>query len=182
MVEGSIFQWPRCQLWKQQSWRWTTQETPGIENILAWISDKPARGQAFLGLVLTSAEGLIKEVMVVSSWGCRGHGMQGSKRETPDPKIWKSELPGIYRVSGWDHLGNSLRAEELIRAGNSLKTTFLRAQELFIPVCRKLSMPGWKLAWLSKDFLLELRIEEEMYTLWKQGRVTWEELLLHDQK
>lgn len=73
------------------------------DNSLVQVSAKPARGEAFLGLALTSAEELIKGVMVGSSRGCSGHTLAefrisriaSRQRETLDPKIWKSELPDI---------------------------------------------------------------------------------------
>lgn len=77
-------------MWKTTSWS-------------SQVSAKPARGEAFLGLALTSAEELIKGVVVGSSRGCSGHTLAEFRisrivswqRETLDPKIWKSELPDI---------------------------------------------------------------------------------------
>lgn len=42
-------------------------------------------------------------------------------------------------------------------------------------MCKKLNKAGWKLAWLSKDLLLNLRSKGEMRNQWKQGYVNWEE-------
>ncbi|KFR04113.1 hypothetical protein Y956_00814, partial [Nipponia nippon] len=53
------------------------------------------------------------------------------------------------------------------------KDTFLRAQELSIPLCKKSGRARRKPVWLSKDLLLNLRCKKEVHSQWKQG--TWGE-------
>lgn len=60
---------------------------------------------------------------------------------------WETVLKGRHADQSW----------QLFRA------TFLTVQELSIPVCRKLSKAGQKLAGLSKDLLLKLTSKKEMH-------------------
>ena len=55
------------------------------------------------------------------------------------------------------------------------KDAFLRAQELSVPLNKKASRGGRKLAWLIKELLGILRVKKGACKLWKQGCVTWEE-------
>ena len=52
------------------------------------------------------------------------------------------------------------------------KDTFLRVQELCIPMCKSSSR---KSTWLSTDLLVKLRCKKEMHRQWKQGHVAWVE-------
>ncbi|KFZ68503.1 hypothetical protein N338_08076, partial [Podiceps cristatus] len=55
------------------------------------------------------------------------------------------------------------------------KDAFLRAQELSVPLNKKVGRRGRKPAWLGKDLLAKLREKKGKYKLWKQGSVAWKE-------
>ncbi|KFZ51573.1 hypothetical protein N338_04103, partial [Podiceps cristatus] len=55
------------------------------------------------------------------------------------------------------------------------KDAFLRAQELSVPLKKKVGRRGRKPAWLGKDLLAKLREKKGKYKLWKQGSVAWKE-------
>lgn len=54
------------------------------------------------------------------------------------------------------------------------KDAFLGVQELSIPQNKKSDRQGRKPAWLSKDLLVKVRENKEMYRQWKQEHVAWE--------
>ena len=53
------------------------------------------------------------------------------------------------------------------------KDIFLRAHELFLPICKKSDKEGKRLAWLSKDLLVKIKCKREMHRQWKHilGRI-----------
>ncbi|KAK4828074.1 hypothetical protein QYF61_023134 [Mycteria americana] len=57
----------------------------------------------------------------------------------------------------------------------SLGVFKVRVQEQAIPECQKSSKRDRRLAWLSRDLLLELRQKRKVYGHQKQGQVTWED-------
>lgn len=68
----------------------------------------------------------------------------------------------------------SLKIKTMRRASSSFKDAFLRAEELSVPLNKKVGRAERKLAWLSKDLLGKLKAKKGIYKLWKQGSVTWE--------
>ncbi|KFZ66869.1 hypothetical protein N338_11098, partial [Podiceps cristatus] len=55
------------------------------------------------------------------------------------------------------------------------KDAFLRAQELSVPLKKKVGRRGRKPAWLGKDLLAKLREKKVKYKVWKQGCLAWKE-------
>ena len=55
------------------------------------------------------------------------------------------------------------------------KDALLKAQEVSIPLNKKVGRQDRIPAWLSKNLLGTLRAKKGAYKLWKQGHVTWEE-------
>jgi len=68
-----------------------------------------------------------------------------------------------------------LRDKDIEEIWLLFKDAFLRAQELSVPLNKKVCRGGRKPAWLSKNLLGKLRAKKGTYRLWKQGCVTWEE-------
>ena len=71
----------------------------------------------------------------------------------------------------WDAI---LRHKDVEESWLLFKDAFLRAQELSVPLNKKVGRAERKLAWLSKDLLGKLKAKKGIYKLWKQGSVTWE--------
>ena len=132
------------------------------------------------GKLLTNAEEIIKSVKVGGSLGCSDHalvefvilrnvGLAKSGVRTlnfgrANFKLFKELLAKIP----WDAV---LKDKDVEESWLLFKDAFLRAQELSIPLNKKVSRGGRKLAWL----LGILTAKEGAYKLWKQGHVTWEE-------
>ena len=55
------------------------------------------------------------------------------------------------------------------------KRGVLKAQEQAVPVCRKTSRRGRRLAWLNRDLWLDLKNKRRIYCLWKRGQVSHED-------
>ena len=73
------------------------------------------------------------------------------------------------------HRKKSLETKGVEQSWLLFKDALLKAQELSIPLNRKVGRRDRKPAWLGKDLLGTLRAKKGAYKLWKQGRVTWEE-------
>ena len=68
-----------------------------------------------------------------------------------------------------------LNDKEAEQSWQIFKETFLRAQELSIPRCRKSVKEYKELAQLNWDLMVKLQSKRKMHRLWKQGQVMWEE-------
>ncbi|KAK4831739.1 hypothetical protein QYF61_018869 [Mycteria americana] len=51
----------------------------------------------------------------------------------------------------------------------------IKVQEQAVPMCRKTSLWGRRLAWLNRELWLELRKKRRVYDLWKKGQATQED-------
>ncbi|XP_068520926.1 uncharacterized protein [Anas acuta] len=154
------------------------------DNFLVQVLDKRTRREAFLDLVLTSVDDLIKEVKIGGSLGCSDHGLvefvisrdvglAKSKVRTLDLRRANLQLlKELVEEILWDTV---LRERGSDQIWQLFKDIFLSVQELSIPVCNKSSREGRKPVWLSNDLLVKLRQKKELHRQWKRGRVLWEE-------
>ena len=53
------------------------------------------------------------------------------------------------------------------------KDAFQRGQELSVSRCKKSGKEGKRLAWLSRDLLVELKGKRELHRQWMQGQLSW---------
>ncbi|KFQ81143.1 hypothetical protein N335_03187, partial [Phaethon lepturus] len=103
----------------------------------------------------------------------RDMGQAKSKVRTLNFGKAKSQLfRDLVNRSPWE---TALRDKGAEQSWQIFKDTFHRAQELFIPRCKKLGNEGKRPAWLSGDLLGKLKGRKEMHRQWKQGQVSWEE-------
>ncbi|KAK4825217.1 hypothetical protein QYF61_025489 [Mycteria americana] len=72
---------------------------------------------------------------------------------------WEAVLKGRGVQEGWAFFTKEL----------------LKAQEQAVPMCRKMSQQGRRLAWLNRELWLELRKTRRVYDLWKKGQATQED-------
>jgi len=75
---------------------------------------------------------------------------------------WETVLRDIGMKQSWQHFVD----------------TFLRPQELSIPLHKKSRRRGRKPAWLSKSLLVKQKEKKEKYRQWKQRWVAWVEYRL----
>ncbi|KAK4810837.1 LOW QUALITY PROTEIN: hypothetical protein QYF61_008809 [Mycteria americana] len=83
----------------------------------------------------------------------------GLFRRLVDRVHWEAALKGKGVQEGWTFF----------------KKEVLKAQEQAVPMCRKTSRRGRRLAWLSRELWLELRKKRRVYDLWKKGQATQED-------
>ena len=76
---------------------------------------------------------------------------------------------GLLAKIPWDAVLKDKGVEE---SWLLFKDALLKAQEVSIPLNKKVGRRDRKLAWLGKDLLGTLRVKKGAYKLWKQGRVT----------
>ncbi|XP_048788476.1 uncharacterized protein LOC125687389 [Lagopus muta] len=154
------------------------------DSFLVQVLDRPTRGEALLDLLLTNAEEIIKGVKVGGCLGSSDHalvefvissdvGLAKSRTRTlnfrrADFKL----LNGLLAKIPWRA---ALKDKDVEESWQLFKDALLEAQEVSIPLNKKVGRRGRKPAWLSKDLLRELRAKKGVYKLWKQGCVTWEE-------
>ena len=133
-----------------------------------------------LDLLLTNAEEIIKGVKVGGCLGCSDHalvefvisrdvGLAKSGVKTLNFGRANFKLfNGLLAEIPWDAVFKNKNVESWLL----FKDAFLRAQELSVPLNKKVGSGSRKLAWLSKDLLGMLRVKKGAYKLWKQGCVT----------
>ena len=150
------------------------------DNFLVQVLDRPTRSEALLGLLLTNAVEITEGVKVGGSLGCSDNalvkfmisrnvglaksGVRILNFRRANFKLFKELLAKIPCDA-------VLKDKDVEESWLLFKDAFLGAQELSIPLNKKVSRGGRKLAWL----LGILRAKEGAYKLWKQGHVTWEE-------
>lgn len=149
------------------------------DNFLFQVLDKPTREKAFLDLVLTDVDDLIKEVKIGGSLCCSDHALiqfvilrdvslAKSKVRTFNFRRANFQLfKKLVDEIPWDTV---LRERGSDQSWQVFKDIFLRVQELSIPMCNKSSREGRKPVWLSND-LVKLKQKKELYRQWKQGCV-----------
>lgn len=76
--------------------------------------------------------------------------------------LWKSVLKGREVQEDWI----------------LLKKEVFKVQKQAVPVCRKMSQRGRKLAWLNRELFLSGRKKKRVYVQWKKGQATWGEYKL----
>ena len=143
--------------------------------------DRPTRGEA---LLLTNEEEMINGVKVGGSLGCSDHALvefvilrdvglvKSGVRTLNFGRANFKLFNGLLAEIPWDAVFKNKDVEESCLL---FKDAFRRAQELSVPLNKKVGRRGRKLAWLGKDLLGTLRVKKGAYKLWKQGYVTWEE-------
>jgi len=145
---------------------------------------EPTRRGMLLDLVLTNKERPAEDVKVGGRLGCSDHEMvnfrilcRGSRMisriKTLDFRranfgLFKDLLGGILWVRGLE--GRGVQESWLL-----FKHHFLHAQEQCIPLGKKSSKGGRKPAWMSKEFLAELRWKRKVHAMWNEGQATWDE-------
>ena len=137
--------------------------------------DRPTRGEALLGLRLTNAEEIIKDVKNGGSLGCNNHGLLEFVISR-NVGLAKSGLRILnfgrmnsgYLRNCWTKAPGKLSSEtkKWKKVEKSIfKNAFLKAQELSIPQNRKVGRGSRKLAWLGKDLLVRLKEKKGLYWL-----------------
>jgi len=137
-----------------------------------------------LDLLLTSAEEIIKGIKGGGSLGCSDcalvefvilrnvdltkSGIRNLNFGRANFRLFKALLAEI----SWDSVLRDIDVEE---SWLLFKSALLKAQEVSIPLNRKVGRRDRKPAWLSKDLLGKPRAKKDAYKLWIQGCVTWEE-------
>ena len=85
----------------------------------------------------------------------------GLFRRLVDRVPWEAVLKGKGVQEGWTFF----------------KKEILKVQEQAVPMCRKTSWLGRRLAWLNRKLWLELREKKRVYDLWKKGQATQEDYM-----
>ena len=154
------------------------------DNFLVQVLDRPTSGEALLGLPLTNAEEIIKGVNVGGSLGCSNHGLvefvisrdvglaKSGVRTLNFGRANFKLFNGLLAKIPWDAV---LKEKDVEESWLLFQDALLKAQEVSIPLNKKVGRRDRKVAWLGKDLLGTLRAKKGAYKLWKQGRVTWEE-------
>ncbi|GAB0203979.1 mitochondrial enolase superfamily member 1 [Grus japonensis] len=137
-----------------------------------------------LDLILTNKEGLVGDVKLKGSLGCRDHEMVEFRILRAARRV-RSKLStldfrradfGLFRdLLGripWDKAleGRGAQDSWLIFKGH-----FCQAQEQCIPTKKKSSKNTKRPAWMNKELLGKGKHKKEAYRGWKQGQVAWEE-------
>ena len=55
------------------------------------------------------------------------------------------------------------------------KKEVLKAQEQAVPLSRKMSQCGRRLAWMNRELFLRFQEKKRIYLLWKKGQAAWKE-------
>ncbi|GAB0203984.1 mitochondrial enolase superfamily member 1 [Grus japonensis] len=154
------------------------------DNFLLQVIEEPTRRGAMLDLVLTNKEGLVGDIKLKGSLGCRDHEMVEFRILRAARRV-RSKLStldfrradfGLFRdLLGripWDKTleGRGAQDSWLIFKGH-----LLQAQERCIPTKRKSSKNTKRPAWMNKELLGKGKHKKEAYRGWKQGQVAWEE-------
>jgi len=137
-----------------------------------------------LDLVLTNKEGLVDDVKVRGSLGCSDHEM-GEIRILCGGNRAISRITALdFRRANFGLFKDLLRGITWVRAlegrGDQeswllFKHHFPHTKDLCIPMSKKSSKAGRRPAWMSKEFLVEIRWKRKVYGIWKEGQPTWEE-------
>ncbi|GAB0177907.1 mitochondrial enolase superfamily member 1 [Grus japonensis] len=159
------------------------------DNFLLQVTEEPTRRGALLDLVLSNKEGLVGDVKLKGSLGCRDHKMVefrilraagGHAARRACSKLTTLDFRradfGLFRdLLGrvrWDKTleGRGAQDSWLIFKGH-----LLQAQERCMPTKRKSSKNTKRSPWMNKELLGKVRQKKEAYRGWKQGHVAWEE-------
>ena len=153
------------------------------DKFLSQVIGSPTRGNVIMDLMVMIASELIGEIRIGSSVGCsdqalvefavrRDMGHTKSRVRTLNFRRPKFHLLKKLDMTTWE---TALRDKGAMQICQLFKDVFLRAQELSIPMCKKLGKEGRSLSWLSKDLLVKLKCKQEMHVQWNRGHAHWEE-------
>ena len=149
-------------------------------NFLVQVLDKSTRGD----LVLTNVAETIKDIKTGGSLCCSDHTLAEfmisrdvglAKSGVRTLNFGRANFKLFNRLLAkipWDAV---LKDKDVEESWLLFKDALLKAQEVSIPLNKKVGRRDRKPAWLGKDLLGTLRAKKGAYKLWKQGRVTWEE-------
>lgn len=148
---------------------------------MSQVIDRPTRGEAILGLLVTSASELTGDTKIGGSLGCRDQASvvlavlrdMGQVRSKVRRLNFKNSEFQVYRerVSGipWETALADKGAEQ---SWQFSKEVFRGVQELAIPRSKKLVKECETLAWLSMDSLVKLKRKKKISRELKLAQVT----------
>jgi len=135
------------------------------DNFLMQVEEEPRRRGMLLDLVLTNKEGLVEDVKAGDSLGCSDHEMvefrilRGGSRAISRIKtldfrranfgLFKDLLGGIPWI-------RALESRGIQKSWLLFKHHYLHAQDRCMPLSKRSSKGGRRLAWMSKELLVEL--------------------------
>ena len=129
----------------------------------------------------TSAEEIIKDVNVGGSLGCSDHALvefvisrdvdleKSGVRTLNFGRANFKLFNGLLAKIPWDAV---LKDKDVEESWLLFQDALLKAQEVSIPLNKKVGRRDRKPAWLGKDLLGTLRAKKGVYKLWEQGSVT----------
>ncbi|GAB0183552.1 hypothetical protein GRJ2_000820500 [Grus japonensis] len=147
------------------------------DNFLSQVIDSPTREDAILDLMVTNASELIGDIKIGGCLGCSDHallkftvlrdmGQVKSKVRTLNFRKEKFQLfKELVSRTPWETAPRDKRAEE---SWQIFKDAFCRA-ELSIPRSKKSGKEGKRLAGMSQDLLVKLKVKKERHRQCKQG-------------
>jgi len=150
------------------------------DNFLTQMVKELTRKGTLLDLFFVNREGLLGDVMVGGCLGHSDHGMtellilrevrRGVSR-TATLDFWRADF-GLQTKSA---LGGSPEGQMSPGRLDALQEGSLKEAQKAIPMCRKMSQWGRRLAWLNRDLWLELTQKKRLYDLWKKMQTTQED-------
>ena len=102
-------------------------------------------------------------------------GVRRGNSKTATLDFLRADFELFRRLVGRVPWGSVLESKGVQDVWLLFKKEVLKAQEQAVPLSRKMSRCGRRLAWMNRELFLRLQEKKRIYLLWKKGRATQKE-------